>query len=76
MMDKMKTGFFKALRLLGDYLPEIVIGGGCAPIQNRFILFMDDCITSGTIQLTRWDCEVIFAQEKYVDSLIWLSPGG
>ena len=28
MKDEMKTGFFMALWLLRDYLPDIVIGGG------------------------------------------------
>lgn len=39
MNDLLVSGFFKTLRILKDYLPVIVIGGGWAPfIYHRYLL--------------------------------------
>lgn len=43
-------------------------------IRNRSILFVDDCITSGTT--ARLCYEALVAMGNHVDGLIWVSAGG
>jgi hypothetical protein len=43
-------------------------------IRNSSILFVDDCITSGTIPPSR-DYEVLLALGNHVDGMIWVSTG-
>jgi len=43
-------------------------------IQNSPILFVDDCITSGST--ARLCCEALVALGNHVDGLIWVSAGG
>jgi predicted amidophosphoribosyltransferase len=43
-------------------------------VRNKSILFIDDCITSGTT--ARLCYEALVASGNHVDGLIWLSAGG
>lgn len=43
--DEFKPGFFKALQVLRDYLPQIVIGGGWVPFIYYHYLLADKSMT-------------------------------